>query len=59
MVDLVTFQNRRILSLEASHNLLSVPDFPVHSFHLVAVAISIKSDVWNVNESRMLALISV
>ncbi len=43
VVELITCENWAVLSFQASHNLLTVANLSVHSFHLVITDFSVKS----------------
>ena len=54
MEDLVALQDRRVFPFESSHDLLSVSDLPVETFHLVIVHITLQMYVSDMSSSGFL-----
>lgn len=52
VVDLIALQDRGVRSLEATHDLFSITDFPVQPFHLVVVLFTREGDLAYVVCSR-------
>jgi hypothetical protein len=53
---LVALENRSIGFLDGSHDLLSIPHFPVESFHLVVVPVSLNPDMANMHGPKLFML---
>ena len=48
VIDLIAWNDRRLRLLESMHDLFSVSDFAVESFHLVVVPIALNPDAVDV-----------
>src|SRR6266487_3554378 len=47
MVNLITFQNGRILFLQFSHDLLSISNLTIHTLHFVVMIIALPTNMTN------------